>query len=522
MFKTPSTKPITALSLALALLLATSCSSGSSTSSASSNTMSSYSNWVNSLNTTGYSVTQGSIFLFSNSDCPLFVGIFGSCFGNNPAAPYIIPQLPIESAFVDPYYAQQLIESTPNGTPTDIIFRLSDHDAMVTLVAYPPKGAYFGYQSYVFSTESSNYTSSDPLQVLSPDPARYEIFGSIGNNINNTIIQNNYMTPWNGNMIMYITTSNKDLANDLISQATASGINPNSIFIEPIGANVKTGNGREADDLVNLIRYAIPQDASAGNAWLNNVTNNVVVYKVSNPNLSVTKYPTNQYTSRIGTTELQLQTQLDELAGLLQAWLAAQTPSQTITSKTMEHTTIDINGIPHGLVGSDCIAKGTICAGDNQDTSTYAFSPKITLGESNTLFLAGVNHNLLNNSSYISLDVYNATDAAGVASSSQTNPNAVGFNSGVLTGSAQAVLEELNLYAQASPELKLALPNLYVTLVSKTCSTAPNYCINLNGNTLIPANTPINMYERSYIKPGTTTGANPNIMLFPRVIGSGV
>jgi hypothetical protein len=230
MFKTPSTKPITALGLALAALLATSCSSGSSTSSASSNTMSSYSNWVNSLNTTGYSVTQGSIFLFSNSDCPLFVGIFGSCFGNNPAAPYIIPQLPIESSFVDPYYAQQLIESTPNGTPTDIIFRLSDHDAMITLVAYPPKGAYFGYQSYVFSTESSNYTSSDPLQVISPDPARYEIFGSIGNNINNTIIQNNYMTPWNGNMIMYITTSNQTLANDLISQATASGINPNSIL----------------------------------------------------------------------------------------------------------------------------------------------------------------------------------------------------------------------------------------------------------------------------------------------------
>jgi hypothetical protein len=109
----------------------------------------------------------------------------------------------------------------------------------------------------------------------------------------------------------------------------------------------------------------------------------------------------------------------------------------------MNKTTEDgPDGIPHGLVGADCISKGTICAGDNEDTSTYAFSPKITLSEFDILFIAGVDYNLLDNSSYILLDIYNATDAAGVASSSQTNPVAVGFNSGVLTGSAEAVLRE--------------------------------------------------------------------------------
>jgi hypothetical protein len=109
----------------------------------------------------------------------------------------------------------------------------------------------------------------------------------------------------------------------------------------------------------------------------------------------------------------------------------------------MNNTTEDgPDGIPHGLVGADCISKGTICAGDNEDTSTYAFSPKITLSDIDILFIAGVDYNLLDNSSYILLDIYNATDAAGVASSSQTNPVAVGFNSGVLTGSAEAVLRE--------------------------------------------------------------------------------
>ena len=49
------------------------------------------------------------------------------------------------------------------------------------------------------------------------------------------------------------------------------------------------------------------------------------------------------------------------------------------------------------------------------------------------LFVAGVDHNQLGNSSYISLSIYNAAEAAGIASSSQANVNAVGFNSGSFT-----------------------------------------------------------------------------------------
>jgi len=106
----------------------------------------------------------------------------------------------------------------------------------------------------------------------------------------------------------------------------------------------------------------------------------------------------------------------------------------------------------------------------------------------------------------------------------------VGFNSGSLTGSnstvgsAQAVLQALGLYNSASPALKAALPKLYVSLVSKSCTIAVQYCVNLNGNTLIPDTTPatpINMYERSYIRPGDTTAADTNVMVYPQVIGPG-
>jgi hypothetical protein len=217
--------------------------------------------FINSLFSDGYVVVQGNLYLFSNSDCPLFVSIFDSCFGNNPAVPYIIPQPPTEQSYVDPYYATQLTAPGPGGSPTDIVYRLGNEDALVTLVSYPPMGAYFGYQSYVFTSETGNYSSSDPLQVLSPDPSRYEIFGSVGNDVNNIVVQNQYGVPWGGRVVMFITTSNQDVANDLIAKAKAKGIEPNSILVEPLGSNVNVGIGSVADDLIILIRYAIPQNS---------------------------------------------------------------------------------------------------------------------------------------------------------------------------------------------------------------------------------------------------------------------
>ena len=41
---------------------------------------------------------------------------------------------------------------------------------------------------------------------------------------------------------------------------------------------------------------------------------------------------------------------------------------------------------------------------------------------------------------------------------------------------------------------------------------------NLEGNNLIPLIDPISVTERSYILPGTTTGGNPNYMLYPMII----
>src|SRR4029453_2450495 len=70
----------------------------------STQTLSDYQQWIKTLSSQNYTVVQGNVFLMVNTECPTFVAIFDSCFGNNPAAPYIIPQPSIEHSYVAPYY----------------------------------------------------------------------------------------------------------------------------------------------------------------------------------------------------------------------------------------------------------------------------------------------------------------------------------------------------------------------------------------------------------------------------------
>lgn len=511
----------------------TACSSGNSTSS-NNTSITTYQNWVVSLTASEYNVVQGNVFLMQNTDCPMFVAIFNSCFGQNPASPYIIPQPPIESSYVDPYYAESLNTQGPNGL-ANIFYRLSDNEALITLVSYPPEAAYLGYQSYVFTGESTDYVGVETprKRTLSPDPSRYDIFASIGNDINNIIVANQYgSSPWGGKIIMYITTSNESLANNLLANATVSGINPQSIFIEPIGANVITGNESVANDLLTLIRYAVPQDTAAATNWQNSLSSNVMVYKVTNANIAVSRYATNQYTAHVvNTSELPLSTALGQLADLLQNYLKTNQHAilDAVNYQTIATTVDNVDGIPEsGLVGSACIQEGTDCEGDNQDTSTYATltESSLILAESETAFIVGVNHSVpgVNNNRYVSVDIYNAANSSGVAGSSQTNVNAVGFASGVLTGSAEQVLIDLGITIPSEDAaLSENIADLYVTFIARDCNnqtinTASTYCIDLMGTSLIPESAPISVTERSYVVPGITTGGYVPEMVYPYII----
>ena len=474
--------------------------------------------WLGGLTKQGYSVTQGNTILVTNADCPMFEAVFGSCFGNNPAAPYIIPQPPVGGAYVDPYYATPFGGTGPTGRPTNLFYRLGDNDALVTLVTLPPQAAYLGYQTYMFTRNKSNYTRSNPAQQVSPDPSRLEIFGSLGNDVNNVIVKNQSGAAWNGATVVYVTTPNPNLRDALVAGARASGLDVRFMFSEPVGSNTIIGLSAAADDFVTLIRYALPENSQLGTDWTNNYNTNVLVYRVSNPFIPAARFGFPEYTPKMPSSESGLQASLNELSSLLQSWLASTSGGAATAVNMTLSDRVGARGQPYGVVGTDCIATGIVCAGDNQDTDAYQFLKLSNLASSQNVIITGVNHALTGNASYISLGIYNASNSTGVASASQTNPVAVGFNSGNLTGSAAAVLKSLGLYSSASASLKTNLPFLYVSLLSRTCTYAAAYCIDLNGTSLIPLTAPVSIIARAYIKPGTTTGADPNVMVNTKVI----
>ena len=191
---------------------------------------------------------------------------------------------------------------------------------------------------------------------------------------------------------------------------------------------------------------------------------------------------------------------------------------------------MNAKGVPdQGLVGSYCIQYGIDCLGDDQDTSTYALLRLSMLGQEETAFVVGVNHNRqdLDNTRYVSVGVYDSDDQTGVAAASQTNPQAVGFDRGSLNGSARGILDALAISIPNNyRDLIDNLPNLYVAAVARdinnpTIAAARRYTINLQDTPIpLPPTAGLLITERSYIVPGSTAGGDVDKMLYPLVVAA--
>jgi hypothetical protein len=483
--------------------------------------------WVSGLSAQGYAVSQGSAWKIDTAGCAQITTVFGNCFGNNAAAPYIVPQPPVGAGYhVDPTYGNPFLTGNPPASAqSNMVFRASEGDAIINVVNLPPQAAYFGYQSYLFSRLKSLYTTTPPRATLAPPAiadsvdARYEIFGSLGNSINNIVIaQQLGAVPWEGGPVVFITTANSQLADALKTDAIAKGLDSRRIFVEAIGQNSQIGTHASADDFLTLIRYALPKDDAAGNQWRSNNANNVRVFRVAAPSgFTVQRYATPSYSPKLPTSEAIYQNSLNELALLLQNWLGSKRGYPATLAAMTISAHVNSSNQPYGLVGASCIAAGNNCLGDSQDTDAYRLGAVGTMSNRQMAIVAGVNATQTGNASYTSLAINDVETFTGVASLSQTNPDAVGFNSGSLTGSAEQLLIDLGLYGHASAQLKSDLPYLYAAIVARSCSYTSRNCIAID-NTEIPANHHVSITQRAYIKPGQSTSASPDAMLNPLVI----
>jgi len=492
-------------------------SSGGDSGSGSGSSDTSWNSWVQALSDDGYTVTAGAARIQTSADCDQFVDMFGSCWGNNPAAPYVLIEPPSDGTYVNPTYAEPFSETTDDGTAVNLFWRLAPTDALVTVIDLPPQAAYFGYQSYLFTREASAYDSLVETNT-SPDDARLELFASVGNAINQAVIKQASGLDFGGGTIAIISTGNQTLVEKLQDEAKATdGLDSTQLFVEPLGNNLSIGTGESADDLLTLIRYALPEDDSAADDWRDAIASHVHVYRVSASNSDVARYAQPTLTEKNGTDESGYADALDELQRLVQLGLSSR--QDVATASEFVTSTFTVGDDSYGLVGPDCIDNGADCLGDTQDTDAYRIASVGKLSGSQIAVSIGVNATQTGNATYVSLGAYDSDTMTGVASASQTNEAAAGFSSGELNGSAEELLTDLGVIDQASDDLKAKLDDLYAVAWSRDCDQGVSPCETISTDD-IPEDTSIALAQRAYLRPGDTVGADPDKLLAPRLISA--
>jgi hypothetical protein len=477
--------------------------------------------WLNALSAAGYGIVQGAAMANTAQTCATQLQpVFGTCFFNDPDDPYVTPLMPIGAGYADPYFGPMASQPLSNGTEVGQVFRLATTEAELAIINLPPAGAYFSYQTYVFSRLSSDYKHG--AKSSSPDPARGLLFASFNNSTNNIDVARQSGLGFGQGTIAIVTTANAALASNLVKQFVAAGGNPNLIFVDPIGANVDPGLSSTGDDLINLVRYLVPMNPVAGPAWRADPIDNVLVYRIDQPaGGAIQRYPTEELlTKSFNLNEAPYTGDVAELAKLMRSWLAAQEPGKLIVILPA-HASEQVSTagvLTGGNVGPFCIKGGSNCGGDEMDTDSYRSMLVGELLSGQLAIVVGVDHTLSNNATMYSLAVDDTTLGIGVLGVAQANAPVTGFASGDMSGSAVTALQTLGLWSAASPQLRAAAPYLYVQMFTRGCTTQ-SYC-NQPFTQLIalPAGDQINITERAYVLPGFPNGANPDDLVDPKLI----
>ncbi|HQN19520.1 MAG TPA: hypothetical protein PKV86_10285, partial [Syntrophobacteraceae bacterium] len=93
----------------------------------------------------GFEIVQGYFQLWKIEDCPKSFEVMGTCYFNNPTAPYVMPVVPYwPNEYIDPA-TKNAFGETKEGYSTS--FRFDPNEAIVIFGFLPPKAVYFGLQS---------------------------------------------------------------------------------------------------------------------------------------------------------------------------------------------------------------------------------------------------------------------------------------------------------------------------------------------------------------------------------------
>ena len=392
---------------------------------------------VDQLRSQGMEVSVGYPRMYTQAESVYTYPVFHSCYGNNPASPYVLPVVKSwPEEYVDPAMKDGFVKTLPGYSAT---YRLDPTEAVILFGRMPPAARYMGLQSWLFTTgylENGSPWNANAYDLFAAragsliqylfatvpaNPARVQSFSSVDNNINNVVMQNQSGAPWDQIRYFVITP---DQATDGAVRAALDRlrVDPGAIFTEGIpprfaidsaslelpGAVVgPLGLDAGAADFLTLLRYAMPEDEQAADLWREILPLTVLRVRPS------TRRAAAPWADRIAEprTAVDESYLADDLRALISG-IEARALGEGLTLDTDEPM-VDLL-IDLGQFGPASREIGMNALGDNQDASYFLFKPK-PLDTGKVYAVVGTLATETGNGTYVGLSVNDASLLKGVA-----------------------------------------------------------------------------------------------------------
>jgi hypothetical protein len=460
----------------------------------------------------GFEVTQGGFQLWRIEDCPQSFAVMGTCYFNNPSAPYVLAVVPYwPDEYVDPA-TQGAFGATEPGY--GMSFRFDPNEAIVIFGVLPPKAAYFGMQSYLFTRKGNYQKNNDTYRfieaiggtdvffhtVLHKDK-RIGSFDSLSNSNNNVVIDRQSGGSFN-QFRYFIITPDRNMDRQVRHVLHDLSVEDKDIFTEGIPLNMRIGLDPDADDFVSGIRYSMPEDGgdegTPSDEWRHNPTLTLLRIRDARPRRPPQRYPAwldHSPERRTAVPEGYLKHDLTLLVRKVsEAW---GQPCALDDCSDRAESFIDTQSYPFNLVGPLCDNIGMDCLADTQDAS-YQFMAGFGFDNDEVYAVIGTLGTATGNATYVSLGVNNFHLRLGAANVDGTK----------LVGSADPAW-----YPGVHH-----LDKLYVYYFTRRCDglqkLTHGFCLSVKDTELvIPPGVKASFVERDYIRVGTQRGPNSKLTL---------
>lgn len=484
---------------------------------------------VRELRSSGLEVSVGYPRLYTQADCAYTYPVFHNCYGNNPAAPYVIPVVkPWPEEYVDPAMQTGIAKTRPSYSST---YRLDPREAIVFFGRMPPPARYVALQTWVWTTEwltDDAAWDEDAWKVFEEragpliqylfttvpgNETRVESFSSIDNNINNVVMEKKSGPPWDE--IRYFVITPDQRTDEAVREALHDlGVDEDEIFTEGIPETFEgdpvgpLGLGDKAVDFVTLLRYAMPEDEKAAEVWRKSLPLNVLRVRRTDSSAAV-PYEGRMADERTAVDEVNDQELSNGLTDLTNA-LITRAESRGLTLDIPPEPMADILE-ELGQFGPECRKIGMNCLGDGQDASYFLIKPK-PLDTGKIYAVVSTLATETDNATYVGLSVNDASRLNGVLNVSDINLK------GSASGYAGAVSDPDKFFVYFFTRDCEAIADL----TDGACTTITSDMVPLAGDDKAPGDADLHgMFSaavRNYVVPGSERGPDPTKQLRPRVL----